>query len=483
MKRELYAAFAQRCLGLGKRPVDPLRQQRDVLGIHRGAAPDAQARRRVAVVREIVAGAFLLHQRDELLGEVGLRIGRERGDRGIDHLQAHRGVGADRRILRQEIDPRRLRLPVGEHLGVGVGARHQRLEAADRLAPVQRVEIVLDAQHRRRVDGLALEDAFVELAALGHAEDFRQRPGRLVGLEPLDRARREHQHAVRGLAAQRLLPGEGHDIELRPVERLRERRRGGVADGQALAVGADPVGIGHAHAGGGAVPGEDDVGGRIDLGEIGDLAVSRVQLGDVLELQFLDDVADPALAEGFPGDRGDGPRAEQRPQRHFDRAGIGGRHDADPVIGGHFKHFARQLDRELELGLADLRAMRTAERCVFEILGVPAGALGTGAGRKMRHVRPRSGLRCSHDLSFQIVSLPLGGGVPPRAIRESSRFVKELCGDHARLLAALRVRRLFRRGADRRLRRAAGAGTSSTHRRRSTSRPRQSRHRPSSRCS
>ena len=162
----------------------------------------------------------------------------------------------------QEIDPRRFRLPVGEHLGVGVGARHQGLEAADRLRPVQRVEIILDAQHRRRVDGLALEDAFVELAALGHAEDLRQRPGRLVALEPRHRARRQHQHAVRGLAAQRLLPGERHHIELWPVERLRERRRGRVADREAFAVGADPVGIGDAHARGGAVPGEDDVGGR-----------------------------------------------------------------------------------------------------------------------------------------------------------------------------------------------------------------------------
>ena len=153
---------------------------------------------------------------------------------------------------------------------------------------------------------------------------------------------------------------------------------------------------------------------------------SRVQLGDVLELQFLDDVADPALAEGFPGDGGDGPRAEQRPQRHLDRAGIGRRHDADLVVGRHFQHLARQLDRLLELGLADLGAMRAAERCVLEILGIPAGALGTGAGGKMRHGRPLSGLRCSHDLSFQIVSLPLGGGVPPLQIWESPRFVKEL---------------------------------------------------------
>jgi hypothetical protein len=42
----------------------------------------------------------------------------------------------------------------------------------------------------------------------------------------------------------------------------------------------------------------------------------------------------------------------------------------------------------------------------------------------MRHIRPHSGLCCGHDLSFQIASLPLGGGVPPRCLRESPRIVK-----------------------------------------------------------
>ena len=52
----------------------------------------------------------------------------------------------------------------------------------------------------------------------------------------------------RGLAAQRLLPRERDDIELRPIERLRESRRGGVADGKAGPIGRDPVGIRHPHA-------------------------------------------------------------------------------------------------------------------------------------------------------------------------------------------------------------------------------------------
>src|SRR5665647_2674582 len=78
-KKRTLRRLRKRSFGLCKRPVDPLRQQRDVLGFHRGAAPDAQARRRIAIMREIVTGAFLLHQGDELLGEIRLRIRSQRG--------------------------------------------------------------------------------------------------------------------------------------------------------------------------------------------------------------------------------------------------------------------------------------------------------------------------------------------------------------------------------------------------------------------
>ncbi len=53
---------------------------------------------------------------------------------------------------------------------------------------------------------------------------------------------------MRGLAAQRLLPGERHHIQLCEIERLRERGRRRVANGEALAIGLDPVGVGHTHA-------------------------------------------------------------------------------------------------------------------------------------------------------------------------------------------------------------------------------------------
>ena len=84
---------------------------------------------------------------------------------------------------------------------------------------------------------------------------------------------------MRGLAAQRLLPGERHHVELGPVEFLRERRRGRIADGEAFARRADPVGIGDADARGGAVPGEDDVGSGIRLAQVGDFAIAGMQLG------------------------------------------------------------------------------------------------------------------------------------------------------------------------------------------------------------
>ena len=38
----------------------------------------------------------------------------------------------------EEIDPGRVRHPIGDDLFIGVGPRHQRVEPADRLAPGQR---------------------------------------------------------------------------------------------------------------------------------------------------------------------------------------------------------------------------------------------------------------------------------------------------------------------------------------------------------
>ena len=79
-----------------------------------------------------------------------------------------------------------------------------------------------------------------------------------------------------GLSAERLLPGECRDVELGPVEVLGESGGGRIAQRQTFAVSRDPVGVGDAHPGGGAVPGEDDVVVEIDLRQVGQLAMGAL---------------------------------------------------------------------------------------------------------------------------------------------------------------------------------------------------------------
>ena len=81
----------------------------------------------------------------------------------------------------RKVDPIALLDPSRQRGEIGVDARRSAVESADAFRPFERVEIILQRQHRRRVDRLAFEDALDELAALGHAEDLRQRPMRRVG--------------------------------------------------------------------------------------------------------------------------------------------------------------------------------------------------------------------------------------------------------------------------------------------------------------
>src|SRR5205085_830929 len=86
--------------------------------------------------------------------------------------------------------------------------------------------------------------------------------------------------------------------------------------------------------------------------------------------------------EALPGEKRDRTRAEQRPERHFDRPGVGRRDDPDPVRRRDAKHFARQFDRMAQPGLAELRAVGAAERAEGEMFGAPAGRLRARAGRE-----------------------------------------------------------------------------------------------------
>jgi hypothetical protein len=147
-------------------------------------------------------------------------------------------------------------------------------------------------------------------------------------------------------------------------------------------VGGDEIGVRHAHARGGAVPGEDHVAVEIDGRKIRQLAVSGGDLAHVVELQLLDHVGDPAFAEALPGHHVGAAGAEHRPHRHLDGAGVRRRHDADAVVVGHAENFAGQVDRLLELGFADLGPVRAAESRVKERFGRPTGTLRAGTRRK-----------------------------------------------------------------------------------------------------
>src|SRR3546814_6120112 len=76
---------------------------------------------------------------------------------------------------------------------------------------------VLDREHRRGIDRLALEHALGERALRHEAKHFRQRPSGGVILKAFDRARTEDQHAVAAFAAQR---SEEHTSELQSLMRI-----------------------------------------------------------------------------------------------------------------------------------------------------------------------------------------------------------------------------------------------------------------------
>ena len=189
---------------------------------------------------------------------------------------------------------------------------------------------------------------------------------------------------MRGFAAQHLLPGERDDIQLVPGQIHRKSGAGGVADGQAFAVGGNPIAIGHLHAAGGAVPHKHRVMGGIVLAEIGDFAIRRLEDTGVFEFELLHRVGDPVFGKTFPGKQVHRAGAQKRPQRHLDGAGIGGRHNAQPVIGGQAQKLLGAVDRILELGFAGFGAVGASHQRAFEGFCRPARPLGAGSGRKKR---------------------------------------------------------------------------------------------------
>ena len=175
--------------------------------------------------------------------------------------------------------------------------------------------------------------------------------------------------------------------------------------------------FGHAHAGGRAVPGEDHVVGEVDLAEVGQLAVVGLDGAGVLELQLLDDVGHPAERRSFPR-RARRPAAAPSSDHSAisTRAGVGGGHDADQIVGGNLQHLAGEVDGLLELGLADLGAVRAAERGIASAL--PATSRGAWRrDRKKNRDWPAGAGRVRRDWSSSLpsqIGAPRWGGVSRR---------------------------------------------------------------------
>ena len=273
---------------------------------------------------------------------------------------------------------------VVDDLGVAGRPGVQGFQAALRFRPVEGDEIVFGAEQRGGVDGRTLEHGLVQLAVLHEAEQLGQRARGRVGLQPLHGARGEDEHAVRGLPAQHFLPGIGDDIELVPLQRLGEGGRGGVADRDSITLGADPVRVRHAHAGRGAVPGEDDVAIRLRGGQVRQLAIFALERAQIIQIQLFDGVGDPVLAEGLPREDVHAALPQHGPHGQLHRAGVGTGDDGDAVRVRHLQHLARAVDGALELGLGRGRAVIAAQRGVLQLRQGPALRLARWAGRKAR---------------------------------------------------------------------------------------------------
>src|SRR5690606_11852627 len=132
-------------------PVEPGTERLDVGGVDGRAAPDAKARRGIAIAGDVVSRAFLLQQAGESLDEVGV---------GAVDGEADRSARADALVLGQVPQPVALGDDLVERCGIGVGTRLQAFEAAEALGPFERPDRVFDREHRRGAERFALEDAF-----------------------------------------------------------------------------------------------------------------------------------------------------------------------------------------------------------------------------------------------------------------------------------------------------------------------------------
>ena len=105
---------------------------------------------------------------------------------------------------------------------IGIGSPNEPLQTANRLRPMERIDIIFNSEHGGRIVRIANKNSLNQLCAIGETEDFGDWPLRLISGQPLNRPRAENDHAMGRFATQNLLPRKGDDIELGPIETLRK---------------------------------------------------------------------------------------------------------------------------------------------------------------------------------------------------------------------------------------------------------------------
>ncbi len=110
--------------------------------------------------------------------------------------------------------------------------------------------------------------------------------------------------------------------------------------------------------------------------------------------------------------------AEQRPERHFDGAGVGSGHDTDTVISRHFENFAGKVNGLFQLRLANLRTVRTADGSIGKCIERPTGRFEQGPEEKWVLFGRTPGFAAISACQsiLQIVGSSLGRSVPPLEI-------------------------------------------------------------------
>ena len=170
----------------------------------------------------------------------------------------------------------------------------------------------------------------------------------------------------------------------------------------ALAVGGDEVAVRHAHARGGAVPGEHQVGvaGAPWSGPAAGRRARRAPRPS--SFSCLTTSVTQSLPKLSKASSCTGRGPEHRPQRHLDGAGVGAGHDADQVVGRDLQHLAGLVDGVL--AGAPCRAWsgasgRGPRLCRFS--GVHPGRLAQGPDENSGRAGRMAGLAgvCHSDVS------------------------------------------------------------------------------------